>query len=502
MSSNAEYPAPVQPGDVLAQKYRVERVLGVGGMGVVVAATHIHLGQLVALKFLLPEMVVVPEAAARFAREARNAVRIQNEHVARVSDVGTLEGGAPYMVMEYLGGCDLSELVRRQGALPITEAIDYVLQATVAVAEAHALGIVHRDLKPANLFLADRSDGMKTVKVLDFGISKVTLDSTDAALTKTSTMMGSPLYMAPEQMRASRDVDARADIWALGVILYELLGGRTPFRGETMPQICAAVLAEPAPPLCNLRPDVPAGLEAVITRCLDKNPLQRFADVVEFASALLPFADKGSYAHAERASRLFAAHGVRASMVDIPQPASASAPTRRVSGVDAEATGVDADPTAITSGTVGSWSDTQPPMNSGSRTLVLALGALALAGVAGGAWFALRSPATSASATPAATVSAIAPSAAPPTTAPPEPNVAPAAPAPANAPASASAVAPAPAPAPAPVVHVAAAPVARPPAKPKPTAVAAAPVPAPAKPPPTAKPLPATPKNPLHIDIK
>src|SRR5262249_29408438 len=206
---------PVLAGDVLAGKYRVERVLGRGGMGVVVQAMHVQLEQRVAIKFLLPQTVSNPDAVTRFAREARAASKIQGEHVARVLDVGTLESGAPFMVMEYLEGQDLSQLLESRGLLHVDEAIDYILQACEALAEAHAAGIVHRDLKPANMYLTKRADGSPIVKVLDFGISKVIAkDSSDASMTRTSALMGSPVYMSPEQMKATRNVDARADIWA------------------------------------------------------------------------------------------------------------------------------------------------------------------------------------------------------------------------------------------------------------------------------------------------
>lgn len=184
---------PVNEGEILAGKYRVERVLGVGGMGVVVAALHIALDERVAIKFLLPEALTNAEAVARFAREARAAVKIKSQHVARVIDVGTLETGAPYMVMEFLKGQDLSNHLRQHGALPIADAVDFVLQACEALAEAHALGIVHRDLKPSNLYLTHQRDGTPVVKVLDFGISKVSGDArekSDGALTRTSALMG------------------------------------------------------------------------------------------------------------------------------------------------------------------------------------------------------------------------------------------------------------------------------------------------------------------------
>ena len=210
---------PVRPGDVLAGKYRVDRVLGVGGMGVVVAATHLQLQQRVALKFMLDAGLAQPTQVERFGREARAAVRLRSDHVARVLDVGTLETGSPYIVMEYLDGSDIGSVLEQRGAMPVDMAVDCVLQACDAVAEAHALGIVHRDLKPRNLFLTTRNDGRALVKVLDFGISKHTTGS-DLSLTRTTEIMGSPSYMSPEQFRSAKLVDERTDIWALGAILY------------------------------------------------------------------------------------------------------------------------------------------------------------------------------------------------------------------------------------------------------------------------------------------
>ncbi|HWA77755.1 MAG TPA: serine/threonine-protein kinase [Polyangiaceae bacterium] len=300
-------PEAARIGEVLAGKYRIERVLGQGGMGVVVAATHLQLDERVALKFLLPEALANPEIVARFAREARAAVKIKSEHVARVTDVGTLETGSPYMVMEYLHGSDLGGLVHERGQLPIEDAVDFILQASEAIAEAHALGIIHRDLKPANLFHTRRADGSACIKVLDFGISKVTglaNSGSDLSMTRTSTVMGSPLYMSPEQMASSRDVDVRTDIWALGVILYELLAGQVPFVADTMPQLCAMILQQPPPPLRNRRPDAPEGLQNVISRCLEKDPARRYANMGAFAGALLPYASRSGRTSVERVTRL------------------------------------------------------------------------------------------------------------------------------------------------------------------------------------------------------
>ena len=319
----------VHEGQVLAGKFRIERVLGQGGMGIVVAAIHLQLDERVALKFLLPEALNNPEAVARFAREARAAVKIKSEHVARVSDVGTLESGSPYMVMEYLHGEDLASYVRRNGATSIPEAIEFLLQACEAIAEAHALGIVHRDLKPANLFVTRRVDGSPCIKVLDFGISKLTLTgsgaSPDLGMTQTHSIMGSPLYMSPEQMSSTRSVDRRTDIWALGVILYETLTGHVPFDAETMPQLCGMILQDPPRPLRDLRPDVPESLQAVVLHCLEKNRENRYANVAEFAFALAPFGAAAAQRSADRISRVLGGAGMASAPPSTVRPSASSA---------------------------------------------------------------------------------------------------------------------------------------------------------------------------------
>jgi serine/threonine-protein kinase len=302
----------VKEGDVLAGKYRIERVLGVGGMGVVVSALHLQLDERVAIKFLLPGALHNAEAVARFAREARAAVKIKSEHVARVSDVGTLETGAPYMVMEFLQGRDLAALVRESGPLASEDAAEYVLQACEALAEAHALGIVHRDLKPANLFLVARADGSPCVKVLDFGISKLTSTSSsgaDLGMTKTHAIMGSPLYMSPEQMSSSRSVDARADIWAIGAILYELVTGSVPFEADSMPQLCGMILQDLPTPPRSRRADLPDALERTILRCLEKDRTKRFQSVAELAAALAPLSPRNGARSAQRIAKILSAPG-------------------------------------------------------------------------------------------------------------------------------------------------------------------------------------------------
>jgi serine/threonine-protein kinase len=294
----------VRPGDILAGKYRVERVLGEGGMGVVVAAHHIQLDERVALKFLLPSVLKNLETIGRFAREARAAVKIKSEHVARVIDVGELENGSPYIVMEYLEGVDLSAWLTERGPMSPEQAVGFVLQACEALAEAHALGIIHRDLKPANLFLANRPSGPPIVKVLDFGISKAPASASQPQLTKTAALVGSPLYMSPEQMHGSKTIDARSDIWSMGVVLYQLVSGKVPFPGEMIPEVITAVLYDAYEPLRSLRAELAPGLEAAVDRCLSKSAADRFGNVGELAAALAPFGPPRSDVSVERISHV------------------------------------------------------------------------------------------------------------------------------------------------------------------------------------------------------
>jgi serine/threonine-protein kinase len=289
---------PVKPGDVLLGKYRIDRYLGMGSMGVVVAAIHLGLGQRVAMKFMLQSNADPKQQYERFLREARAAGRLKSPHVTKVLDVGTLETGTPYLVMEHLEGRDLGSLLTHSGPLPMADAVEYVLQTCEAVGEAHAAGIIHRDIKPTNLFLTVNPNGSPCIKVLDFGISKI--NDAELKLTKDTEALGSPLYMSPEQMDASRNVDARSDIWALGVTLYELLSGMTPFHAEGVVQVCTRVFQGEPTPLSAFRPDLPAALGAVILRCFEKNRDQRWPNVAELAGALAPFASTHAGAYVER----------------------------------------------------------------------------------------------------------------------------------------------------------------------------------------------------------
>jgi serine/threonine protein kinase len=273
--------APVLPGETLAGKYRVERVIGQGGMGVVVAARHLELDERVAIKFLVG--APSDSAAERFLREARAAAKVKGEHVCRVFDFGRLDTGEPYIVMEYLEGTDLARVVMRGGPQRPASVVGWIVEVCAALAEAHAMGIVHRDLKPANVFLAKRPDESSCAKVLDFGISKLPQSVT---MTGPTAAMGSPLYMSPEQMESARDVDARADVWSLGVVMYELLTGKPPFVGESMAQLTVLVREKEPPPMEGVQAD----LAAVVMKCLAKRPADRYVGVAELATALAPFA--------------------------------------------------------------------------------------------------------------------------------------------------------------------------------------------------------------------
>jgi serine/threonine protein kinase len=286
--------SPVALGQVIANKYQVEGVIGEGGMGVVVSAWHMGLEQRVAIKLLLSHMRDQEGSALeRFQREARAAARIRSEYVCRVLDTGALEDGTPFLVMEYLEGADLADELLRRGRFDVPEAVRYVREACLALIEAHQAGVIHRDLKPANLFLVQRQDGSRSIKVVDFGVSKSISrgGAPHLSLTKTSALVGSPIYMSPEQLNSSKDVDGRTDIWALGTILYELLTGRTPFYGDTIPQLVNAVLNTEPVSFASLGITAPAGLEEVARRALSKQREARFANARELYDALGPYTD-------------------------------------------------------------------------------------------------------------------------------------------------------------------------------------------------------------------
>ena len=274
-------------------------------MGLVVEATHLALDERVALKFLRREARERPDIVARFAREARAAAKIKSDHVARVYDVGGAAEGSPFIVMEYLEGSDLEHVLATRGRLDILDAVEHVIEACEGLSAAHAHRIIHRDIKPGNLFLSDHG-GRRQIKLVDFGISKAgmtgSFEDIDLALANTTQIMGSPHYMSPEQIRSTKDVDPRADVWSLGVVLYELITGETPFTATEVTGIIAQVLYEPHRPVSSLLPDVPKGLEKVIDHCLEKDADKRCQSAADLAVALLPFAPKRARALVERAS--------------------------------------------------------------------------------------------------------------------------------------------------------------------------------------------------------
>ncbi|HSS01630.1 MAG TPA: protein kinase [Kofleriaceae bacterium] len=292
--------AGVRLGEIFVEKYRVDAILGHGGMGVVAQCTHLALNERVAIKMLRRDVLDDADAVERFMREAQAASKLRSEYVARVTDVGRSDANVPYMVMEYLEGHDLDELLEQRGTISRAWAVELTLQACEALAEAHSLGIVHRDIKPSNLFVTWRLDGSALIKVLDFGISKA-LTNEAMVLTQTQSLLGTPAYMSPEQMRSARHVDARTDIWSLGTVLFEMLEGRRPFEAESFSEMCVKVAVDPPGPM----PNTPPALQQVVMRCLAKPPEQRYASMAELGRDLVPFARNPHQAQllAERMAR-------------------------------------------------------------------------------------------------------------------------------------------------------------------------------------------------------
>jgi eukaryotic-like serine/threonine-protein kinase len=293
----------------VAGRYLVEGVIGRGAMGIVLGAKDQQTGKSVAVKVMLPAAARSEDAVARFMREARSASQLESEHVVRVSEVGKLHGEQPYMVMERLHGSDLRAELDQRGRLPLEEAADYLLQALEALAKAHAAGIVHRDLKPGNLFLTQAPDGSRVVKVLDFGISKVItgVRAPSDPLTHAQALLGSPLYMSPEQMKSAKNLDGRSDLWSMGVILYEFLTGEVPFQGDSLPEVCAQIVLDGETPRARDHvPELPAAIDGVIARCLARKLAERYATAAELAEALAPFASKEARRSVERIAKTLA----------------------------------------------------------------------------------------------------------------------------------------------------------------------------------------------------
>jgi eukaryotic-like serine/threonine-protein kinase len=393
--SDQRFLAPVREGETVAGKYVVGRLLGLGGMGAVFEAFDKRLERRVALKVLLPRLVSSATAAQRFVREARAATRITGEHVVKLLEIESLPDGTPILVMEYLEGLDLRALLRESGPLEPRLAVDYLLQALQAVAEGHMHAIVHRDLKPSNLFLTERADGTHLIKVLDFGIAKTLASGVPADFALTSSedvQLGSPTYMPPEQFQNPRDVDARADIWALGVTLHELISGRVPFQAQTYAELVAQVLSAPPDSLKSSLPSVslPAGLAAVVRKCLEKQRELRYPNAMELAIALAPFGSKDAQLSLTRVSGL--------SRPRTPSPAS---PPREVNGPYEATLPVPTD-LVVDRSPSQSVSGARAVQRANQRRARLVFGSLALAGISALIWqpWHARPPRTPASTQP------------------------------------------------------------------------------------------------------
>ncbi len=397
-------PAILEPGAVVADKYEIGEELGRGGMGTVVAATHLELDKPVALKLLDPSLLHDERLVRRFSREARAAAKLDSAHVARVLDVGSLDlGGSdlPYIVMERLKGRDLRSVLDAEGSLPVPRAVDHILEACAGLAEAHRHGIVHRDVKPSNLFVAQRADGSELVKVLDFGISKAVdhgAPMSQRSLTRPSDVFGSPRYMSPEHLRSARAVDLRSDIWALGVVLYELVSGKTPFAGASVAELHVAVLEREPTPITDHLAEVDATLVRVLKRCLAKVPERRYEHVLALATELAPLGTTVAARALEQIQRAAPNDVSRITAITFddeddeiePSPPSSGRPLATASRNDSVAVVTAARPAASARQvTTTSWDTDRPevPIVRSRTPIAIAVAVVVL----GGGWAAYRS---------------------------------------------------------------------------------------------------------------
>jgi serine/threonine protein kinase len=376
---------PPSVGELIADRYVVERIVAEGGFGVIVAAKHIELEETVAIKFLKAEFANVPDVVGRFAREAKASALIKSEHTPIVYDVGVTSERGPYIVMEYLEGQDLLSLVRERGPLPVEYAVELVLQACEALVAAHARGVVHRDIKPENLFLVRRPHSPELLKVLDFGVSKAALTGnvfgTALSMLKTQNLVGTPLYMSPEQLRGQHDVGPQSDIWSIGAVLYELLTSQTAFRGSSVTEVCANVLeCEPEPP-ASIREDLPADLAAVVMRCLEKKSEARFAGVAELAVALGPFAPPGVRASVERTRAIAKSAGLPGGDAVIATTGGDAAVPGLIATADPVDVAIDVAPAQASSSNASSSNEEAAPSSDNARNLAIVAVILALAAV-------------------------------------------------------------------------------------------------------------------------
>jgi serine/threonine-protein kinase len=277
-------------GRVIQGRYRISCAIGKGGMGVVYEAQHLLIGRKVAVKTLTARASLSSACVLRFRREARAAALVGNSHVVDVLDMGEFDDGSLYIVLEHLDGVHLGWAVAQERRFSASRAVRVLCQLCDALSAVHAAGIVHRDLKPENIFLIERDGEPDFVKVLDFGVCKFK-DAEGVSLTATGDTVGTPLFMAPEQVEGRTDIDHRTDIYALGAILYFLLTGRAPFEAMTLPKLFMRICTEPPPSARAADGSVPPGLDAVVQRALSKSPELRFETCAAFRQALLPFSE-------------------------------------------------------------------------------------------------------------------------------------------------------------------------------------------------------------------
>lgn len=333
------------PGELVAERYRVGRIIGAGGTGIVYEAQHIGLNRPVALKVIRPDIARDSSVWRRFSREARALGALHNKHVVRILDYGTLDSGLTYLVMDRLEGSDLRRLIQAEGPLPPQRAVDYVIPVCSALADAHRLNIIHRDIKPENIFLSEIRACEPTIKLLDFGVA-LFLDDV-AQCTLIAPGMGPPLYLSPEQLQNPSAVDQRTDIWAVGLLLYELLAGRSPLWGLDASQTYLKIVQGPLPRIEQLCPWLPVELGAVVHHCLQVDPTQRPQSADELIIALEPFCSRHAPAAAPPGQSYADSAATR-------EPANASRPT-----IDAADSGPSSLPALGPSRTAAS---AQPPL--------------------------------------------------------------------------------------------------------------------------------------------
>jgi len=409
----------LQTGQVLA-RYQIVRTIGEGGMGTVYEAFHPGLKKRFAIKTLLASIAQIPEARARFLREAEVAARINHPNVVRVTDVGT-DGEIPYMVMEFLEGLTLGSLLASRGPLEIIETMDIILPVISAVAAGHAEGIVHRDLKPENIFLTQGSWGELSPKVLDFGVSKLIGDASSVALTGTMTVLGTAAYMSPEQARGARAVDHRSDQYSLGLIVYEMLTGTRGHPGENPFEVLHNIATRAIVPPREYRPDCPPALEEIVMCMLAPAPEQRFPSLLEVGATLLAFAsDKARLTMGDA----FRHHSTTAVLPEVESSVRSQGPARPPSTPSGPAVGTKLLPTgeerlAAANRRRPSDASTTAPETRGSRGRPLFIGVTAAGIVLLGVvvWVLQRNPSP---AVPAKTnATSLSPRAEPPEPAPP-----------------------------------------------------------------------------------